>query len=151
MPIDLPIGLPPILCIERNLRKKEIMYEGAYTLGDFIKKLKTLEQDKPIEFGFGGAVPTEFDSYRGYYAEIALGYEGAYGTSAVLVSELLEKAEACIGETFQGWKGGDFTMNEDTNLFVANSGNTSDTHITGVGTTEYGGYLILTKYTPFEG
>jgi hypothetical protein len=84
--------------------------------------------------------PTVFDSYRGYYEDLALGYsnKGEYPT----VGKLLEHAEACLGKDFTGWKGGEYTAREDSTLWVANSGETGSTAIVGVEK-----YLYITVLT----
>lgn len=104
-------------------------YNDGLTLGDLIDKLKTLPPEANIEFDFGSANITTLDSYRGYYDQLALGYDGEYGSEMMTVGKLLKDCEEAIGKTYQGWKGGDYTMSRDTNIFVANSGCTSDTHL----------------------
>lgn len=99
------------------------------TLGEYIAKLEKLPPAANIELDFGGAVPTRLDSYRGYYSELALGYDGTYGATLPTVKQLLNDAQKANGSTFTGWKGGDYTMRDSTSIFVANPGNTSDTYI----------------------
>src|SRR4051812_47710015 len=102
---------------------------SGLTLGELIAELENLPGKAVIEFDFGGAVPTRVDSYRGYYDQLALGYDGTYGASLPTVADLLADLKSAVGKTFQGWKGGDYTMTEATYIFVANPGNTSDTYI----------------------
>lgn len=92
---------------------------GSYhvTLGDLIKGLAGLDQAAPITDGDGRGLG-DFDSYRGYYADLAIEPADAVGT----VGDLLAKARAALGETFTGYKGGDFTMGEEAPLWIASYG-----------------------------
>lgn len=56
-------------------------------------------------------------SYRGYYEQLA--FEPVLATS---VKAMLVAAESAIGTTYQGWKGGDFTMDEYTSVWLALEG-----------------------------
>jgi mono/diheme cytochrome c family protein len=58
-------------------------------------------------------------SYRGYYHDLAFELAGD-----VTVGEMLGAAESAMGATFQGWKGGDYTMKEYTEIWlVTRAGN----------------------------
>lgn len=86
------------------------------TLIELVNELKKYEKDKIVNNGFKNP-----HSYRGYYHCIA--FEPCGETT---VGKMLELAEGAIGKTYTGWKGGDFTMYEDTNVFIAYEGCTSD-------------------------
>ena len=114
---------------------------GQLTLGELLLKLKAIPDkkgDKNVYFDFGSAVPTDFNSWRGSYAEIALGYAltGYDSTGdkreAPKLSELIKATEEAIGTTYNGWKGGDYTMTKNTSVWVANRGNSDETGIVGV-------------------
>lgn len=60
-------------------------------------------------------------SYRGYYCDLAL--ERAEGTRPA--AGLLADCRAAMGETFQGWKGGDYMMGKTTPLWVSEEGTAS--------------------------
>ena len=83
------------------------------TLGRFISELEKLPQDKEIE---NVCSP---HSYRGYYSDLALEKESGKRTVASLVEQL--KTE-CLGQTFTGYKGGDFYMDENTPMWIAEYG-----------------------------
>ena len=107
------------------------------TLGEFISKLKECskdykEQEKTIRFDFCNFEPNGIDSYRGYYDQLALGYKENSFQQELKISQVLEYCEKAIGKTFTGWKGGEYVMDEDTPLWVANSGETGSTAIVGV-------------------
>lgn len=57
-------------------------------------------------------------SYRGYYSDLA--FEPASGFRKA--SELLSDCLSALGKTFEGWKGGDFLMKEDTPVWIACEG-----------------------------
>lgn len=83
------------------------------TLGKLIDRLKGLPAEMPIQ---GIASP---HSYRGYYSDLA--FEGMAGAT-IPVSSALRIAQDCMGEVFEGYKGGDFLMGRNTPIWVANYG-----------------------------
>ena len=85
-------------------------------LGEMIEVLKELPAEYRISPGL-----CEPHSYRGYYN--CLAFEPCEETTA---GELLKLAEACNGETFTGYKGGDFNMHKGTRLYVAEYGRCGD-------------------------
>lgn len=120
-------------------------YNDGLTLGQLIDELKELPTAANIEFDFGSANVTTLDSYRGYYDSLALGYDGAYGSKLKTVGELLEDCEQAIGKVYEGWKGGDYCMDRDTNVFVANRGCTSKTSIKSIRQKYDDWYVIETQ------
>jgi hypothetical protein len=99
------------------------------TLGGLIDELRRMDGDKTVLFDFGGLVPTRIMSYRGYYQDAALGFTS---DESPKVSQLLAELEAAVGSTVEGYKGGTYRLKEDSRLWVANYGETSDTAIVGV-------------------
>jgi len=89
------------------------------TLGELIAALRRKDSDARVTFGFGGYVPCGIDSYRGYYEDLAIKYEQKYG---ITVAEVLKMLEGAIGDVFTGYKGGEYLMNDDTAVWVANYG-----------------------------
>lgn len=83
-----------------------------FTLGSLIECLKAEDPSLPMPIGFG-----EPKSYRGYYEQLA--FEPKRDTT---IGEMLAHAEAALGQTFQGYKGGDFTMGEHTDCWIAEYG-----------------------------
>lgn len=57
-------------------------------------------------------------SYRGYYEDLA--FEPSDGFRKA--SDLLADCLSALGKTFEGWKGGDFLMKEDTPVWIAVEG-----------------------------
>ena len=85
------------------------------TLGDAIDKLTVLDDPfMPIVFDNGSA-PGEVDSYRGYYSDLAFEPTDKDRT----VADVLADLKAAKGATFNGYKGGDFVMGENTPLWAA--------------------------------
>jgi len=64
-------------------------------------------------------------SYRGYYEQLA--FEPAEN---VPLKQMLDLAIAANGATYEGWKGGQYTMNLDTTVWIALEGSsqTPDEH-----------------------
>ena len=89
------------------------------TLGEMIATLKRKDPDKQITFGFGYSRPTGVDSYRGYYEDLAIGYQSC---AECTVEKLLKMLESVHGKTLTGYKGGDYLMDDDTVVWAANYG-----------------------------
>lgn len=85
---------------------------GNATLKQVIEHLSTLPADMPVAHGFGHP-----HSYRGYYEELA--FEPVENTTA---GAMLSAAKSAVGQTFMGWKGGEFTMREHTDCWLAKMG-----------------------------
>ena len=90
------------------------------TLGQAIKEIAALPYHEMITFDFNGEYPTEPSSYRGYYSDLAFGWGGA----AMDTEGFAVMCNSALGETYTGYKGGDFLMGLDTPLWAAQWGNT---------------------------
>lgn len=77
-----------------------------------IEILENEDQTKTLPHGF--LYP---HSYRGRYDELAF-----EPVENVPIADMLATAKACVGSTFQGWKGGDFHMWKDTLVNIAKEG-----------------------------
>lgn len=69
----------------------------------------------------------ELHSYRGYREDLAIGF-GPYfegRPTYATVGDLASALRAAIGQDFEGYKGGDYTMAADTTLWIAPEGTTS--------------------------
>ena len=86
------------------------------SLGGLIAALESHDPDTRLAVGF-----TNPHSYRGYYEQLAFGI-----AENVTVGEMLTDARSALGETFQGWKGGDYEMDEDTPVWLVSERGTSD-------------------------
>lgn len=91
-----------------------------YNLGMLIKDLEPYKEEFIDVVYDDGTVPGEFMSWRGLYNCLALDYYGANNHTPAHV--LYEMAVRANGHTFEGYKGGDFTMDLDTPIYQANYG-----------------------------
>jgi len=82
------------------------------TLGELIAKLKRHDPAKIVRLGFCNP-----HSYRGDYHSLA--FEPAEN---VAVGEMLQCAERALGDTFSGYRGGLFTMQKITGVYLAKRG-----------------------------
>ena len=86
---------------------------AQFSLNDLIYRLEELPQDMPILLG-------EAHSYRGYYIDLA--FAPLYDTEPRTVKEALKEALLAHGKTFEGYKGGEFTMEGDTPVWYSHYG-----------------------------
>ena len=101
-----------------------------FSLNDLINRLEELPQDMPILLG-------DADSYRGYYSDLA--FAPLYDTEPRTVKEILKEALLAHGKTFEGYKGGEFTMEGDTPVWYSHYGDCGPAII---GITDEGEILI---------
>jgi hypothetical protein len=87
---------------------------GAVTLGQLIDTLAAADQAHVVEDGFGEPM-----SWRGVYA-----FVGFSPVRNAVVADMLNWARSAVGATFEGYKGGDFTMTRDTPCFISSYGET---------------------------
>lgn len=88
-----------------------------YGLGELIDRLAAEpDQDRHVPIGF-----TYPHSYRGDYMDLA--FEVAYD---VPIREMLADARSALGSTFQGWKGGYYTMGQHTDVWLVTEEGTSN-------------------------
>lgn len=81
-------------------------------LRQLIDALRNADPDYVAPFGFA-----EPGSYRGYYNDLAF-----KPTRNVTVASMLAHAESALGATFEGYKGGEYTMDEWTTCWIAEYG-----------------------------
>lgn len=103
-----------------GINEREKIRSGKeYNLGNFIKDLEKYKNEfLEVEFD-NGFIPTEFNSWRGSYCELALGYKKK---GIIHNPELYRKAFNANNSIFVGYKGGDFLMDLDTPIHQANYG-----------------------------
>lgn len=89
---------------------------GNVNLGDLIDWLEKQNPDLVVKDGFG-----EPHCDRGSYEELAFSpvEETTFG-------EMLTHARSADGSTYEGWKGGDFTMSRHTPVLIGNHGECGD-------------------------
>lgn len=84
------------------------------TLGGIISLLETMDPEMEIQ-----DLP-EPHSYRGYYSDLS--FEPSEDKTTV--AALLLKCKGLIWQTFTGYKGGEFVMDETTPLWISYCGTT---------------------------
>lgn len=85
-------------------------------LGKLIELLEKFPESRKVQNGFGNP-----HSWRGSYDELA--FEPVADTT---VGVMLQEARSALGTTYCGWKGGDFTMGENTRVNIDFEGRWSD-------------------------
>jgi len=86
------------------------------TLQELIEELSRYDPQQRVPLGF-----REPHSYRGYYDELA--FEPVPDTT---VGAMLAAAKEALGATYTGYKGGDYTMNAYTQVWLARYGDTGE-------------------------
>lgn len=81
-------------------------------LGDLILWLKAQNRRAIVQDGFGSP-----HSYRGSYDCVAFTPKGS-----TTFGEMLYYAQCANGQVFEGYKGGEFLMGEDTECYIADYG-----------------------------
>ncbi|HEY5834929.1 hypothetical protein [Streptomyces sp.] len=81
-------------------------------LSDLIKALEAADQSLVLPHGFDSP-----HSYRGYYHDLA--FEPA---TDITVADMLAAARNARGETYEGYKGGDYKMGDYTDCWLAEYG-----------------------------
>lgn len=120
------------------------------TLGKIIKLLELEKPDNECHFDFCGFYPSKLSSWRGVYAHLAFEYKDRQQGKVPIVADVLLMCRNAIGKTFTGWKGGDFTMDESTPLWVSNSGDAHATAVVGVSSCGYGYTYLDTAYMEYH-
>lgn len=87
------------------------------TLGEMVAALAAAPRNAHVETDQGGSLSSPH-SYRGYYSDLA--FEPS--ADPVSVEQLLAAAREALGSTFQGYKGGDYTMSKATPVWLAEHG-----------------------------
>lgn len=100
------------------------------TLGELIKALERKGAEESVRIGFVHFKPDlTIRSYRGDYSQLAIGYKDGGDCK---VGELVAVLKEAVGKEFTGYKGGEYTMDEDTPVYIANSGESGGTYIADV-------------------
>jgi hypothetical protein len=104
---------------------------GPMTLGEILDVLKGVvdpprdyyrmheKDERFVHFDWCDFNPGNVGSYRGFYECLAIEPDG---DSAVGISDFYTMLEECIGKKFHGYKGGEYTMDRDTAVWVASWG-----------------------------
>lgn len=90
-------------------RQSVAVEPSHYSLGELIEALEAADPALTVPIGFGRP-----HSWRGDYSELA--FDPAADTT---VADMLAAARSAVGATYEGWKGGDFTMSLHTSVYLA--------------------------------
>lgn len=124
----------PIQAVVDGLAKtwQEERSQTQMTLGQLIKVLETKDQDQGI------VGMTKPHSYRGYYCDLA--FEPT--DDSVSVKDFLALLRGgCMGRIFEGYKGGDYMMGENTPIWISEYSDNSGIKLMGLTETE--GIIVL--------
>lgn len=144
----------------KKQREESFSNSNQISLGQLIEEIEKcgLETNdgeiKDVYFDFGTAIPTDLASWRGSYNELALGYRlCGYDNNNehfadCKADKLLNHLKESLGKEYTGWKGGDFFMNKNTPIWVANQGNSGNTAIVGVLDDEWR-LVLITSYCEY--
>lgn len=119
-------------------------YNGGMTLGELIKALEKCEPKKPVYLDLLNLRPTTVDSYRGFYECLSLGYraDGPVPTVAEVLAMLCE----AVSKTYEGYKGGTYRMDDETEVYIGNRGETTNRVIAGIQQESYCVFITTSEY-----
>jgi hypothetical protein len=123
-----PTSIEEVMEMVRQKVAEDAVAAGQMTLGGLLGALAPLDSDMPIVVDFTDSAPGDFDSYRGYYEQIAFEEHGSHST----VAAFLREATEALGETMTGYKGGDFVMHRQTPVWASSYGRCSGMRLVGV-------------------
>ena len=89
-----------------------IEFSKQMTLGEVIEFLEKRDPTEHVKNGWA-----EPNSYRGYYADLA--FAPTMNTS---IDKMLSFARGAVGQTYEGYKGGECKMELDTDVWLASWG-----------------------------
>ena len=98
---------------EMNAQAQLVRAATQMTLGKLIKRFGEL----PAGLMIDSLGP---HSYRGYYCDLAL--EPYRLASRQTVADTLNMLKDCVGREFEGYKGGEYVMDENTPVWIASYG-----------------------------
>lgn len=133
---------------------------GQLTIGQIIQKLEALpelpiqvlclEKDLSPKFAneYNGKNPHYTDSYRGIYEELAISVAPSPAIPRKITTKvLLAEMKDSLNRTYCGWKGGEFTMSEDTFVWVSQCGESSGLAVVDIRLTEWQTIQLVVKQT----
>lgn len=143
----------------KERRQKSLELSDQLTLGEMILKLEPIvknqwkiknkyKEEAAVYYDFENLFPTEIDSWRGIYRELALNYcmnPDMPKDLPLKVTKFLTLLKNAVGKSFEGYKGGSFIMNKDTQVWVANYGNAGSTAVIDIIDNDYN-VIIITGY-----
>lgn len=95
---------------------------GNLTIRDMFTKLEKFNDDEAVILSNGRFLDGDFGSYRGYYEDLYIGCNGE-DKGLNTVGEFKKVLDKALDEgEMTGYKGGDYPINADTLVWVAEYG-----------------------------
>ena len=88
--------------------------KSGMTLGRLIETLESMPADAHVE-RIGNP-----HSYRGYYSDLA--FEREPWAPPMTAAEAVTLCRRCLGQTYEGYKGGEYVMDADSPVWLASWG-----------------------------
>lgn len=107
------------------------------TIGEVRKILQQTDKYLEVYYDFGHLYPISIGSWRGCNSEPALGWSDDRNFSATVEDVLKEIDLAVSGKLYEGYKGGKFTFKDSDTLHIDNYGESSNTEIDSIDTSDY--------------
>lgn len=112
---------------------------GQLTIRQLITKLESCSADKPVYAAFDGSSVIsplyDVDSYRGYYEQLAIepgSQEKLDEEGPTRCIDMAQTLLESLNKTFYGYKGGEFSMFDETPVWVSEHGIASGDMVVGV-------------------
>lgn len=113
------------------------------TLGQLLAALEKRNRVQDVFYDFGNMVPDcQVFSYRGFSEDAALGFQRLDANSPGVEDLIVALRETLRVGEFDGYNGGRYWVTRETNLWVANWGESTGTFITGISEFEYATVLM---------
>lgn len=117
------MDLQALFDIYKQARKQNA---GNLTIGQMLNKLNEFEGNEKVVFSNEEFFDGTWDSYRGYYEDMYLGSSRS-DEGLNTVNELRKTLLNALDRgSMQGYKGGDFSVNNDTLVWFSTYGSTGD-------------------------
>jgi hypothetical protein len=123
-------------------RSYELTEDDQITLGELIDGLEQADPARDVYLDWNRLGVAGLGSYRGYYDQLAIGY--ADDGNAMTAGDLLKDCRAAVGAHFEGYKGGQFRMDRNTRIYVANHGSSAGVGLVGIKLDSGGGVTLQT-------
>jgi hypothetical protein len=122
------------------------------TLGDLIDTLEQLNPELGVRFDSGELI-AGFESWRGDYSELSLAPHSHREALSPIdtVGDLLAEARKADGQTFRGYKGGDFVMGRHTRVWADPYGRADGRTVEGVRIVDGWCEIVSHHIDPYRG
>ena len=114
----------------RQAKNAELNGNGMIVLGELYNQLLEMPAEAILAVEFYGVPICAGDlfSYRGYYEDLSFDLEGQ-----TTVTEVLERIDDLLaGESYEGYKGGEYYAHYNTLVWVSQYGDNSGIGVSGV-------------------